>query len=58
MKTLTIDDILYINKQTIDKHGVTHGVKNLSFLPLLSLAFIYQSLVVGSYPSGNFWSPE
>lgn len=54
MKTLTIDDILYINKQTIDKHGVTHGVKNLSFLPLLSLAFIYQSLVVGSYPSGNF----
>ena len=32
MKTLTIDDILYINKQTINKHGGTHGVKNLSLI--------------------------
>lgn len=32
MKTLTIDDILYINKQTINKHGGTHGIKNLSLI--------------------------
>lgn len=32
MKTLTIDDILYINKQTINKHGGTPGVKNLSLI--------------------------
>ncbi len=32
MKTLTINDVLYINKQTIIKHGGTHGVKNLSLI--------------------------
>ena len=32
MKTLTVDDILYINKQTITKHGGTHGIKNLSLI--------------------------
>lgn len=32
MKTLTVEDILYINKQTITKHGGTHGIKNLSLI--------------------------
>ena len=32
MKTLTINDVLYINKQTIIKHGGTHEVKNLSLI--------------------------
>ncbi|EOR20124.1 death on curing protein [Clostridium sartagoforme AAU1] len=32
MKNLTIEDIIYINKLTIRRHGGTHGIKNISLI--------------------------